>query len=334
MSPDAAASLPPTLKIGASAFNWTPEVIRAEHAATDITVDIVAEGVSTLVEVEPGQLWRSFPVTRVDEAALLREHLAAVGGRVTIVGASLDDWMSPTRRRTEEERLEFLVPQLHAAHALGAIGVRLPIGQAGPELLRRLLPLLHELDLVLFEEAQGSQTPQSPTSAEAYDVIAELDDRHVRLLIDISMLMPAVPVSYLSELERGGVPASLRERVRDHWRDPATLGVVVQLLRSGGVPGPVRTLYMDMVVRFGRSSVDVIRPVLPLVAGFHLKFWDLEDADGRVWQPVRDLGAQLAGSGFDGVLTSEWGGHEWLDADPTEMTRAHIAGARKALGIE
>ncbi len=57
------------------------------------------------------------------------------------------------------------------------------------------------------------------------------------------------------------------------------------------------------------------------------------DADGRVWQPVRDLGAVLATTGFDGVLTSEWGGHEWLDTDPAQVTRAHIAGAREALGI-
>lgn len=332
MSPDPLASAHASLEIGASAFNWTPAVIRADRAATDIAVDIVAAGVSRVIEVEPGQLWRSFPITRADEAALLRERLAAAGGRVSIVGASLDDWMSPTRRRTEEERLEFLVPQLRAAQALGADGVRLPIGQAGPELLRRLLPVLHELDLVLFEEAQGSQTPQSPMSAGAYDVIADLDDPHVRLLIDISMLMPAVPVSYLDELERGGVPGALVRRLRDEWQDPATLEAVIDLLRSGGVPGPVHTLYMDMIVRFGRSSVDALRPVLPFVAGFHLKFWDLDDADGRVWQPVRELGSVLAETGFAGVLTSEWGGHEWLDADPAEMTRAHIAGARAALG--
>ena len=71
---------------------------------------------------------------------------------------------------------------------------------------------------------------------------------------------------------------------------------------------------------------------MPLVGGFHLKFWDLDDADGRVWQPVRELGRALAATGFDGVLTSEWGGHEWLDADPGEMTRAHIAGAQEAPG--
>ena len=67
----------------------------------------------------------------------LRDSLAAQGGRVSIVGASLDDFTSPTDRRSLQERLDFLVPQLQAARRVGASGVRLPIGQAGTELLAR-----------------------------------------------------------------------------------------------------------------------------------------------------------------------------------------------------
>ena len=75
---------------------------------------------------------------------------------------------------------------------------------------------------------------------------------------------------------------------------------------------------MNLLVRFGRSPVDVVRGILPLVGAFHLKFWDLDDADGRVSQPLRDLGTLLrdAAPGFAGTLCSEWGGHEWLDAGP------------------
>ena len=90
---------------------------------------------------------------------------------------------------------------------------------------------------------------------------------------------------------------------------------------------------MNLLVRFGRSPVDVVRGILPLVGAFHLKVWDLDDADGRVSQPLHDLGALLraAAPGFAGTLCSEWGGHEWLDADPTEQTRAHLSLVRTAL---
>jgi hypothetical protein len=323
--------LPPGWTLSASAFNWTPEVIRAERAATDIAVGIVADRIAPVIEVELGQLWRSFPVPTDAEAEALREALAARGGRVSIVGASIDDWAPGARRRSDEERLAFLLPQLRAARRLGADGVRLPIGQAGPELLHRLLPHLHELELVLFEEAQGPQSPAEPAHAAAYDAIATLDDPRVRLLIDISMLMPALPTSYLERLAAGGVAGELVRALTVSWRDQRTRDAVVGLLRSGAVPPQVHTLYMNLLVRFGRSEAADLREILPLVGAFHLKFWDLDDGGGKVSQPIRDLGAELAQQGFTGTFTSEWGGHEWLDDDPAEMTRAHLELARAAL---
>ena len=74
-----------------------------------------------------------------------------------------------------------------------------------------------------------------------------------------------------------------------------------------------------------------LRGILPLVGAVHLKFWDLDDAGGRVSQPIRDIAAELAAVGFAGTLCSEWGGHEWLDADAAAMTRAHLELARTAL---
>ena len=209
--------------------------------------------------------------------------------------------------------------------------MRLPIGQAGRPLLERVLPILHETGLTLFEEIQGSQTPGSPQAGDAIDRIVSIDDPHVRLLVDISMFMPAVPESYLERLQAGGVPAELIDSLRHRWRDPAIVGAIVDLLRSGGVPASVHTLYMDMLVRFGRSEATVIADVLPWIGAFHLKFWDLDDSDDRVSGPIRDLGALLRGTAFSGTLCSEWGGHEWLDDDATQMTRHHLALARRAL---
>ena len=324
--------LPAAWTLAASAFNWTPDVIRAERTAPEIAIGIVTGGIAPVIELEPGQLWRSFPDSADDEVDALRRDLDAAGGTVSIVGASLDDWLGPGLRRDEEERLAFLLPQLHAARRVGASGVRLPIGQAGEALLRRLLPSLHELDLVLYEEIQGQQTPDSPTTAAAIEVIAGVDDPRVRLLVDISMLMPALPTTYLEQLARADLPQDLLTRLADDWRDPPTTGAVVELLRSGAVPPSIHTLYMNLLVRFGRSQATDLRDILPLVGAFHLKFWDLDDADGRVSAPIRDLGTRLAGSDFAGTLCSEWGGHEWLaDADAADMTRRHLTLARTAL---
>lgn len=323
--------IPAQWTLSASAFNLTPTVIEAQREAAEIAASLVSEGIATEIEVELGQLWRSFPEPHAAEARAFRERLAQVGGRVSIVGGSIDDWAAPDRRRSDDERYAFLVPQLRAAAELGATGLRLPLGQAGPTLLERLIPLLAELDLVLFEEAQGAGSPANPSAAPAYETIARLDSPHVRLLVDISMLMPALPVTYLDLLDASELPRDLVHRLRHEWQDPATTGAVVEVLRAGQVPPGIHTLYMNLLVRFGRSCVDELDPVLPLLSAAHLKFWDLDDTDDRVSRPIRDLGTALRRSGFTGTLCSEWGGQAWLDDDPLATTRAHLALAADAL---
>lgn len=325
------ATLPTGWTLAASAFNWTPHIIEARRTSAEIVTGIAGDNVANVIELEPGLLWRTFPAPQNHEVDAFREELRAAGGRVSTVGCSLDDFTGTTQRRTTGQRLEFLVPQLDAAHRVGATGVRLPIGQAGPELLRLILPLLHDLDLVLFEEIQGHQTPLNPQIRPALDQIAALDDPKVRVLVDISMLMPALPVTYLDELARGGVSPVLCSRLESEWKDPATNQAVVAALRSGTVPGRIHTLFMNLLIRFGRSDAAELRDIMPLVGAFHLKFWDLEDADGRVSQPIEDLGRLLTRQGFTGTLTSEWGGHEWLRNDPSEMTRRHLALAEASL---
>ncbi len=323
---------PAAWTLSASAFNFTPDVVRAERSTHDIAVGVVTDGLTDVIELEAGQTFRSFPAPSHSEVDEFRAKLDAAGGRVSIVGASLDDATPQGGRLTDDQREAFLVPQLRAAHRLGARGVRLPFGQAGEVLLRRVLPVLHELDLTLYEEIQGQQTPDTAPVAAALDIIDALDDTRVRVLVDISMLMPELPPSYLEVLRAGGIPAELLDRLESEWRSPDTHAAVVDLLRSGQVPPGIQTLYMNLLVRFGRSDASVLRDILPLTGAFHLKFWDLDDTNGRVSAPIRDLGDVLRGTDFVGTLCSEWGGHEWVENETcTDITRRHLALARAAL---
>ncbi|HEY9308537.1 MAG TPA: DUF6379 domain-containing protein, partial [Microbacterium sp.] len=63
--------------VSASAFNWTPEVIRAQRPADDIAVGIVAQGIAETIEIEAGQVWRSFPKPSDADVDRLGERLAA-----------------------------------------------------------------------------------------------------------------------------------------------------------------------------------------------------------------------------------------------------------------
>lgn len=325
------ATSPARWTTAASSFNWAPEIISAQRSSQDIVTGIAGNKVASVIELEPGLLWRTFPAPQHHEVDEFRTALQAAGGQVSIVGCSLDDFTTTSDRRTTGQRLEFLVPQLDAARRVGASGVRLPIGQAGPKLLGLLQPILHDLDLVLFEEIQGQQSPLNPQVRPALDHISALDDRRIRVLVDISMLMPALPVTYLEELSEGGLSPVLCGLLARDWKDPSINDAVMSALRSGTIPARVHTLFMNLLIRFGRSEASDLTDILPLVGAFHLKFWDLDDADNRVSQPLLELGRLLDRHGFTGTLTSEWGGHEWLQGDPSDMTLRHLAMAEKAL---
>jgi hypothetical protein len=324
-----AAELPLGWTLSVNAFNWTWEVIDARRSVRDILLDIPGSGVAGTLEIELGQIWPGFPAPAKNDVEDLRVAIEDAGGQISIVGASIDEWKNPDRRRDDDERLAFLYPQLRAAHLLGAHAVRLPLGQCGQPLLQRILPILHDLDLVLYEEFQGSQVPGTEAADRAFSVVADLDDHRVRLLSDISCLMPSLPVSYLEALEASGMDAADLSVLKETWAEPGTHAKVVQMLRDGRVPAGTEPLFANMLIRFGRSRARILRDVLPLVGAVHLKFWDLDDKDGRISEPVRELGSELARAGFKGTLCSEWGGQEWLENEgASDITRQHIGQAK------
>ena len=193
-----------------------------------------------------------------------------------------------------------------------------------------MLPLLEEYDLVLLEEIQGTQDPEDSPVAEAIAEIASRD-RALRVLLDTSMTMPAPPVTYLDALERAGADGTTVRAAAESWSDPAGRRLLRQQLAENRVPPSVVPLCMTLLVRFGTRTVEDLEALLPLVGAVHLKFWDLEDDDGRVRAPLRALGAALRRHGFSGTLCSEWGGHDWLAEDAAAMTAAHLRLAGSAL---
>jgi hypothetical protein len=158
------------------------------------------------------------------------------------------------------------------------------------------------------------------------ELVGGLSTDRVRFLLDLSLCMPALPNSYVEALHRHGAGPALIGSLQDAW-NAADHRAVTALLRAeldAAAPPQLAALYVTPLTRFGCTTVADWRWFLPNVAAVHLKYWNLDDRDGAVSTPIRDLRAALADVGFTGTFCSEWGGHEWMPrADPAAMTRGH-----------
>ena len=247
--------LPAGWVLSASAFNWTPEMIAGERDAVDIAVGIVEDGLASVIEAEPGQLWRSFPSRSEADAAIFGDAWPRPAVASASSGASLDDWSAAGHAPHEAERLAFLLPQIADRAPARRCGRAAADRPGRPTAARTRAAGAARDRPHAVRRDPGSQTPDSPQAGAAIDQIAGIDDPHVRLLVDICDAH-AFAAAELSRAARGGGRAG-----GAHRRAAASSGATPPRGRDrrcccdrAACRHRVHTLYMNLLVRFGRSD--------------------------------------------------------------------------------
>ena len=306
-------------------FSFTPQIVAAERTPDEVLADVVAAGLGSTIEVDAPQHFRSYPSLDGADTEAFAALVSRLGVRLSLLGVYDDAGLRSDRPFTLEESADYVGRQIEAAAAMGFAGARIAFG-VRPELLERLAEHAEAHGITVLQEAQGNLRPDSPTFERQWDAIDRIGSDLLGFVLDLSACMPALPVTYLDLLEREGVPRDAVGYLAGQWgvapHDEVRAGTEERLNRVLLSPAARDALFMAWT-RFGSSRVAGWRDALPRVGAVHLKFWDLEDDDRRVSQPLTDLRALLAASSYRGVVTSEWGGHAWLGSDPVEMTRRH-----------
>jgi hypothetical protein len=87
-------------------------------------------------------------------------------------------------------------------------------------------------------------------------------------------------------------------------------------------------------IRFGHGRLDEWTFALPWVRHAHAKFWDWDHPQTHVLAPHQQFVEMLAGYGYNGSISSEFGGIAWLDredVDVFELTLRHITFLRSVV---
>ena len=231
---------------------------------------------------------------------------AAVSGYVDLL-------RRPGRAMSLDECVAELEAQIDVAARLGFPVIRLTVG-VPVDAIERVVRSAEAAGVVLATEFQGPQTPDDP----ALQALLGLRERvggssSVALVLDFSIAMHAVPSTFVDAVRAGGMAADDLDRIVALWRGGAKLGELFAAITATGAPRPAQDEARSGFVRFGRQDAAAWAPLVPLIAHAHAKFWEL-DASGD--EPTTDNRAaieMLREGGFQGVVTSEWGGSAWVD---------------------
>ncbi len=305
-------------------FSFTNELLAADETPDDLLRRILRDGCDT-VEIDAAQHFRSFPVLDAAEVAATAGLVRAAGAAVSILGGGADVFPGPGREADDATVLAQLGSHIDAARLLGAEGVRIPFGVVAWPLLVRAAALADAAGVMLFEEVQGPARPDDPRIAERVALLEGSDGVGVRLLVDVSALMTALPRSYLASLRANGVPADVVARLDEAFVGGVVAPVVLPHLGDPALSPDAKSLLVTAMTRFGHGRASEWSALAPWVGGIHLKFWDLQQAEEDLAHETGALLEMLFAGGFAGTVCSEWGGHEWESSDvpAVAQTAAH-----------
>ncbi|VXC24861.1 conserved hypothetical protein [Arthrobacter sp. 9AX] len=311
-------------------FSFTNELIRGERTPLQLVEALLDAQVTDQIEIDAPQHFVSYPRINATEASELRRLMERRQARLSILGIYNDAGSRKDYRFTLDQAEAYLADQIRAASEMGFRATRIMFGVDAP-LLKRIAVHAESYGLPVLQEVQGVIRPDSPEFVRQIETLDQIGSDKLGFVFDLSACMAGLPVTYLESLRREGIPTNVVTYLEQAWHTEPAARVQERLERLTADlnlnAATMARLGMPFG-RFGHSQVSDWREHLGRFSAIHLKYWDLFDEDHRVSKPIADLRREFGAINYKGIVTSEWGGHEWSspeDGTPIEMSLGHRA---------
>jgi sugar phosphate isomerase/epimerase len=340
-------SLPPVpdasgdpFKLGLTLYSASAE-FRAGWYDLDGLLDRVAElGIGPGIEIVASQMIPSYPAVSDEFVATWRAAFDRHGFEASSFGANLDMGRRRDRDMTHDEEFEVSELLFRGANKLGFPLVR--IQSAKPELLRRLLPIAEQLELVLAYEIHAPMGPNSPEIMKVRDLYDTLDSPLLGFVADFSSTMHAMSPTLLRAVRRAGLDDEAVARLQEIWatdapmreRQQEFIGYLTGRDFDPGRLGSFAHLAFNM---HGHVDPREWGDIMPQIKHVHAKFYDI-DASGQ--EPAIDypeLVRVFVDGGYRGYWSSEWEGHAFAElgeVDPLLLVRRQHDLIRASMGAQ
>jgi hypothetical protein len=311
------------VRLGTTLFSFTNEWLSRRYTLAQVVERVAELGTGPGLELVGFQSFRGYPRVSADDVLAFRRVLERHGLEPSAIAGYADAARRVDRAMTVDEVTEFLVAQVSAARALGFPVLRLHTG-IPTEVIECVAPAAERARVVLATEVQGPQSPEHPDVAGVLECHERLESPSVGLLLDFSVAMTALPSAFTASLSRLGATTDQIEHIGDLWKAGAPPHAVLEL----DAPEEALNEAVAGLVRFGRQDPRDWLPLVPQIVHVHAKFWELDAAGDEPTVQNGKLLAVLREGGYEGFVSSEWGGSAWLDADEVdafELVERHHA---------
>jgi hypothetical protein len=302
------------VRLGTTAFSFTNEWLARRYTLEQLLRRVTELELGPGIELIGFQAWRGYPVLPAEDVLAFRRLVDELGLEPAALGAYVDLARRADRPMSTTEAVDFLAPQIAAAEALGFPLIRLHAG-IPLAVLEQLAPAAVRAGVRLATEVQGGQTPD--------DLV---ESPNVGLVLDFSVAMAAVPASFVEAVCRLGMARDAVDGLVALWAQDASPQELFAAIAEIDAPAAALDEARAGFVRFGRQDPQAWLPLVPQIAYAHAKFWELDDAGDDPTTRTAELIDVLRDGGYDGFLSSEWGGSAWRDADEIdafELVRRH-----------
>ncbi len=324
--------------LGTTFYSFTNEWVSGQYTLTELLERAAEAGIGPGVEIVGFQSIRDFPHVSPEFVRKFRDDLDRLGLVPTSLGSNIDIALRRDRYLTVDERVEYTLPQIEAAKALGFPVLRIQIG-ADPETIERIVPHAEAAGVKLGMEIhapEGAATPKILAVRETYERIGS---DHLGFIPDFSSTMHRITQGLIETYVEAGLPRDLTDELQRIWAKDGSqaerLGEFRELARSRGVPEEVTRMAAFAFTMNGHEDPATWAEILPQVFHIHGKFYEIDESGN---EPAIDYEANLGvfrDAGWNGSISSEWEAHSWTpnaELDTVRLIQQHHALVRRVFG--
>lgn len=322
------------LRLGTTLYSLTTEYHGRSYNFEQLVREVAAQGLGPGLEVVGFQSIKGFPVVTDVFADRFAALIGETGLELSCLGINADLAIDRCRDLTPDELVAYHEHQIEAAAKLGFPLVRYQFG-AGPEVVRRLVPLLEKTGVKMGLEIHAPHTVDHPTILAYREMYEQVSSPMLGFIPDFGASCEHVPPSFLDYTRDLGVPEGLIEMALELWHEDVDgmdqLDAFYEKSMAAGFDERFAVELFPMFGLWSRMAPEKWMEIMPQTIHIHGKFFDFDAGGNEVTVDFPRTLKVFVEGGYNGFMSSEYEGHHFTDADAFAKLRAHHALCRSIL---